>query len=726
MPHILSSKSKKTNKKRDEDEPLIAQSFKRFLLTAEAESDKRKASLEDLKFSIGTGQWDEQVKANREIEGKPCLTLNRAPAFLRQYTGEERQHRPAMIVNPVGSGADQQTASIHQGVLRHIENVSDAENVYDDSYDMMMRIGWCPWRVTTEYIDEMSFDQEPRIRSGQNPFAFYLSPVRGIDGNDPLWAHIVEDLSKEQYEAQFGQTELVKLRFPSQMGNAPADWVNKEGVRIAEYWWIDLVRDTLCLLEDGTTCLKQDLAGRTVVQERETVLRKVNCVKHDAIQVLKRYEYLGKYIPIPEVSGVKINVNGKIHCSGMVRDYRDAQRIYDFMVTRAVEQVDMTTKDPLWVPKENSQWDEDYRQMNRKNFSHMYFAAYDEQGRQLPVPQRAGRDAQIQAMQGLIQQADYDMKAIVGIYGQTLGDPVNPQESGIAILSRQEQADTGALTWHEQLNRAIKYQGKILLDLWPKLISPARLQRIIKLDDSVSQVVVYNGQENQEAASNLLNPQQNVTEAYDVSVGSYDVALSAGPMYKSARQEAFKALTALITAEPQLITMVGDIWAKNADFAQSDVLSARFKKMLPPQLQDDDGGKDKDAALAQKDSQLQALSAQHDQMLQELNRAADTIRTKRLDIESKERMALLNAQVQLTLQAMKDHSAGAQAHLEETLRAISTQLQAMHAGMTVDQDAGEAPPTPELPGSVQPKVQPVTPAPPTPPRPQPINGGIPE
>lgn len=723
MPTVIGSKSKKRNKSREDDEGLIATSFKRFQLTSEAESDKRKMSLEDLKFSIGTGQWDEQVKANREIEGKPCLTLNRAPAFLRQYTGEERQHRPAMIVNPVGSGADQDTAAIHQGVLRHIESVSDAENVYDDSYDMMMRIGWCPWRITSEFVDEMSFDQEPRIRSGQNPFAFYLSPVRGIDGNDPLWAHVVEDLSREQYESQFGKTDLINTKFASEMGTAPADWVTKDGVRIAEYWWIELVRDTLYQLEDGTTCLKKDLDDREVVQERETIIRKVNCVKHDAIQVLKRYEYLGKYIPIPEVSGVKLNVNGKIHCSGMVRDYRDAQRIYDFMVTRAVEQVDMTTKDPLWVAKENSQWDEDYRQMNRKNFSHMYFAAYDEQGRQLPAPARAGRDAPIGAMQAMIQQADYDMKAIVGIYGQTLGDPANPQESGVAIMSRQEQADTGAVTWHEQLNRAIKYQGKILLDLWPKLISPARVQRVIKLDDSVAQVVVYNGQDNQQAAAALINPQGGITEAYDVSIGKYDVTLSSGPMYKSARQEAFKALTTLITAEPQLIATIGDIWAKNADFAQADVLANRFRKMLPPNLQEDDGGQDKDAALAQKDSQLQALSSQHDQMLQELNRAADTIRTKRLDLESKERIALLNAKVQLTLQAMQDHAEGAQAHLEETLKAITMQSAAMNAGETIEQDAGEAPQTPELPGAVQPRTQQITPGPPTPPRPQPINGG---
>jgi hypothetical protein len=380
MPVTLSSKSKKRTRRDQADEDLITTSLKRFKITAEAESECRRQALEDLKFSIGTGQWDEAVKANREIEGKPCLTINRAPAFLRQYTGEERQHRPAMIVSPVGSGADVEVAKIHQGVLRHVEVVSVADVTYDNSYDMMMRIGWCPWRIKTDYTSEMSFDQEPRIEAIENPFAAYLSPVRAPDGTDPLWAHVVRDYQKEDYEAEFGRTELARLHFPTDQGNAEPGWVTKDGCRVAEYWWIELTAKILCQLDDGRIALRDDIekADRAhIVGERDTVIRKVHCVKHDAMRVLKRYEYLGRYIPLPEVNGVRLNVNGKVYRAGMVRDYRDAQRIYDFMVTRAVEQVDMVSKDPLWVADDNAQYAEDYRQMNRKNFSHLFFKAYD-------------------------------------------------------------------------------------------------------------------------------------------------------------------------------------------------------------------------------------------------------------------------------------------------------------------------------------------------------------
>jgi small-conductance mechanosensitive channel len=204
-----------------------------------------------------------------------------------------------------------------------------------------------------------------------------------------------------------------------------------------------------------------------------------------------------------------------------------------------------------------------------------------------------------------------------------------------------------------------------------------------------------------------------------VAAGDYDLTLSTGPMYKAARKEAFAALTQVIATEPQtMLPMVGDIWAKNADFPDADVLAARFKKMLPPNLQEGDA--DDDASkLAQLAAQLQALSTQHNQLVAELNRASDTIRTKRLELESKERIALLGFQHDLVMQELKSNDEAALAHLQATLGAITSRLDLIHENMSIDRDAGVAPNAPELPNAVEPHVQPITPAAPEQ-RPQPV------
>ena len=714
---ILSSRSKALAEALGKDRDLIATSLKRFEITAEHESESRKAGLDDLKFSIGTGQWDEAVKANREIEGKPCLTVNRVPALLRQYTGDERQHRPAMLVNPVGSGADVELAKIHQGVLRHIEVASFADVTYDDAYDWMMRTGWCPWRIKTDYVSEMSFDQEPRIEPFENPFNCYLSPVRNPLGQDPLWAHVVENLSKEEYEAKCPNSLMVQLRFPTDTGAPAPGWVTKHGVRIAEYWWIELTPAVICQLSDGSVKLKKDLTElerAAIDDERETVIRKVNCVKHNAVEVLEKYEYVGKYIPLVDLFGTRLNINGRSYKAGMVRDLRDAIRINDFMVTRQVEQIDAQGKDPLFVPMGATEnFEEFYRLMNRKNFPYVPYQPFDKQDRPLAPPSRANRNVDIAGMSEILKQADYNIKTIAGIYGPRADQPGNQSESGFAILTRQQQSDTGMVTYSDNLNRAIRWSGHILLDLWPRYITEPRLQRIINPDDSIKHAAIFNSQHGStsEDADYLLD-QDAIRKAYDVGKGEYDVTLSAGPMSQTGRQEGFKALTAVITQQPELFPIIGYLWARNADFNGADELAKLLKKAMPPQFQDDDPT-DKDAQIAAKDAALQQLSQQQQQLVAELARATDTIRTDRLSIESKERIALMNNQTQILLQQLKEHGAASQAQLDSTLAAIQHRLETLHESMSVEEEAGAAPPTPELPNKVEPKVQPITPAAPT-------------
>jgi len=731
MPTVVSSSKRNRSKKLDSDQELISTSLKRFKIAGDAESESRKAGLEDLQFSIGTGQWDAAVKSDREIEGRPCLTMNHIPTALRQLTGDQRQNRPAMIVSPVRDGANEDTAEIIQGVLRHLEVVSDADLIYDYCYDMMLRIGWSDWAITPRYVSDKSFDQEPRLELVENPFMLYMSPIRNTIGQDPLWCHCVQDMSKDEYKEQFGKLKndddnpMVKLDFPTNWGNAEPDWVTKDGVRIAEYWWLELKRRVLCLMPDGTTAYWDELAKDLrdhVENKRDVVSRTVRFVKHDAMQVLEEYDYPGTIIPKVELSGVRLNVDGKIFRAGMVRDARDAQRSYDFHVTQAVEQVNLYGKDPLFVAEGSIvNHEEEYRQVNRKNYPYLYYQATGSDGKPLPPPQRAGRETPIQALTALIQQADYDMKSIMGIYGTGAGEEPNQNESAFSVLTRQAKTDTGTINWSDNLSRAITYSGKILLDIFPKLIGAARLQRYFTGEDEVKHAVVFNSQmSSPEDAQALLFQQQGLNQVYDLGVGDYDVVISAGPQYRTARQEAFRALGAIIGQQPNLAPMLMDVWVKYGDFPGAHVLADRFKKMLPPQLQDQG---DPGNQVTQLQSTIAQMSAQHNQLVAELNRASDTIRTKRLELESKERIASQNNQTNLVLEQVKQHGAAANAQLQAQLDAITQRLDALHSSMSVEQEAGQPLNTPELPSAVEPTAQRVTPSQPTP-RPQPIQGAL--
>ena len=83
-------------------------------------------------------QWPDAVLSQREREGRPCLTINRLPAFARQIVNDARQNKPAIKVKPADSGADVKTAEIYNGLIRNIEVSSNAEIAYDTALNARM------------------------------------------------------------------------------------------------------------------------------------------------------------------------------------------------------------------------------------------------------------------------------------------------------------------------------------------------------------------------------------------------------------------------------------------------------------------------------------------------------------------------------------------------------------------------------------------------------------
>lgn len=78
----------------------------------EAEQKNRQAWLDDWRFARLGEQWPASVRRQREIDGRPCLTINRLPSFIRQVTNDARQNRPSIKVHPVGEDASEETAEV--------------------------------------------------------------------------------------------------------------------------------------------------------------------------------------------------------------------------------------------------------------------------------------------------------------------------------------------------------------------------------------------------------------------------------------------------------------------------------------------------------------------------------------------------------------------------------------------------------------------------------------
>ncbi len=633
----------------DPNDKLISLAMKRFQIAADSEQATRKDALDDLKFRVGTlngqsTQWPSDVQTGRVSDGRPCLTMNRIPAFLKQVTNEQRQQRPAVQINPVGDGADIETAEIFEGLVRNIEVNSEAEIAYDTAFESMATMGFGFWRIIT-MIEEGSFDQSIKIERIKNAFTVYYQPncVQPCY-EDAVWCFIVADLTPEEYKNKFPDSKMASLADFATIGDHQPSWVNAEYLRVAEYFVKEDIPEEIFQTDMGVFTQDKIPQGAVIQDKRMSKRTIVHWYTINAIEVLEDTIWYGKFIPIIPVLGDDLDVDGKRYLAGMVRNAKDPQRMYNYQISAATEASALQPKAPFLVAEGQTEGhEEEWRQANIRNFATLTYKQVDVGGKPAPPPQRQSSDTQLASYSFLIRQADNDLKATTGIYDASLGEK-GPDQSGRAILARQKQGDVANLNWTDNLARSIRHTGRVLIDLIPRITTKTKIQRIINPDQSIKHVAITNGKY---ADTSLSNP-AGYDKVYDLGVGTYDVTVSVGPNYQSKRQEASASKLAIINAYPDIMRWAPDLILQDMDWWGAQQLAERAYKTLPPALQDQDTQDPKKALLgatATIDQQQQQIQ-QMDMLLKQQHEVIQTEQVKqaaeseRLDKELKTKILI--------------------------------------------------------------------------------------
>lgn len=610
-----------------DDNKRVKEAHKRFERCQEAESEFRKLFLDDLRFVNGDSdnlwQWPQEVCKSRQTERRPCLTVNKTKQHNRQITNDARQNKPSVKVSPVDGGADKKTAEILNGIIRHIESNSSADTAYDTAAEFAVDGGIGYWRVITDYASDDSFEQEIFIKRVKNPLNVYLDPdIQEADGSDAKFGFVFEDLLKEEFEARYPGYDAIG--WPLECGS---DWLSKDKIRLCEYFHVVDVEDTLIADQDGNVIRMSDVAeaDREMLkampaQRKRTVKRRT--VKWCLIagdQEIEYNDWPGRYIPIVRVVGEEVDIDGKTERKGHTRYLKDPARMYNYWTSSAVEFVALQSKTPYIGPAEAREGYEQYWDTaNTANHSFLPYNHVDETGNPIPAPVRQQPPVMAQAYISGMQTASEELKMASGQYDASMGAKSN-ETSGRAIMARQREGDTATFHFTDNVARAIKYTGMILVDLIPKIYDTPRIVRILGEDGSEDTAEINPAQKESviEQKDSLTGEIQRI---YNPSVGRYDVRVSVGPSYTSRRAEAFESMTQLAQGNPALLQQAGDIIVRAADFPMADELADRLEKFLPPGVKDDQESPET-AALKQQmqqlQGQLQALGLEYNKLQEE-------------------------------------------------------------------------------------------------------------
>ena len=523
------------------------------------------------------GQW-EPYWWNANIN-KPRYTFDMVCPIVDQVAGEIEQADFDIRVSPAGGNATKEIALTYDGIIRNIENLSNAKEVYSSAARGCIISGYDGWRVSQKYVDDNSFDQDLCIEKIHNFIdrVWFDPAAEKQDKSDSRYAFVLHAVSQDEF----------KRRWPDAKGESVPDdrdgdaYFDKAEVTIiGEMLYVEKEDRELVMMSNGQTYevnedyqkVADDMAvlGVTEVKRRTRKVTKVCSRFFDAKDFLdEKRETVFNTIPvIPVFGNYKIFENKTIYW-GVVEKLIDPQRVLNYSMSREIEEGALAPRAKYWMTLAQAAGHEDTLSTLNTNSDPVQFYNVDPESP--AVPQQNG-GAQInpglrtisEAMRGMIGYA-------AGMFAANMGD--NPGlQSGVAIRQLQDKGDNSTYKYNKAVQSAIAATGKILVDAIPKVYDTERTMRILYEDQSYDMETI-----NQRVIDNATG---EIVTLNDLSQGVYDVVCKAGPSFKNRQQETLEMIIEMAKVDPSIMQIAGDIMMQNINTPAADSIAERKRDQM--------------------------------------------------------------------------------------------------------------------------------------------------
>ena len=525
---------------------------KRYDVSRKVVEKNYKEAREDLEFKIGN-QWPDEARTKRR--GRPMLTLNNQPQFVKTVANEWRQQRPGIKVKPMRQGTVQ-IADVIAGYIRNVEQESDAEIIYDTVLEQAISAGFAYFRVGTQYIDEDGFDQDIIIKPIYDQFS--VTPDHNAVKyfkEDARYYFLEEVMDREEFKAEY--PEAAEGWNDEDFQNQ--GWVERDQVKLAEYYCIKPEKRRIVRMTDGEIIVSpkkgqldayRDMTpGVDIDRERTAVRNVVKWYKITAHDVLEMTEVPCDWIPVIPLYGDRTVIGRKEHLAGVIRHNKDMARIQNFMASEAVSATALAPKRPPILTKAQIQGHEK-GWANWMNTNPSYLMINDTQ---FGFPKRLEADTTAGDIIRLAMLFSDQMKETSGgINKATLGQQSN-EKSGRAIRERKAQGQLSTFNYPDNMNRAIRFAGRTIINMIPRVIDTEREIAILSEQGEVDVVIVND-------AIELLN----------LNKGKYALTVEAGQSHATKRDEVVEVLTEIVEAAPEYRAALLPMIIRNVDMAGAD------------------------------------------------------------------------------------------------------------------------------------------------------------
>ena len=547
----------------------------------EQEKNERESSGEQRTFMLNT-MWDDKIKA--AMARRYLGEFDQITPILDQITGEMTNSEFAINVSPAGGGATESTAETYAGLIRNIENISNADQIYSAVGETMVMCGLDGFEIVQKFLDANTFDQDLVFEPVSDWYKSVWFDVASIkqDKSDAMWGVKLKELPMANYLKLFPNGSKVSV--PDNIDTMSTDETNNQiaddSVIVGQLYYkkptdIKLIQmNTGAVFEDNekfrSTLEARQAAGEAIVSERTRKSWKVFSRWFDGSDWLKdEQETVFTYIPLIPAYGNYAIHNSKTKFSGKTKKLMDAQRGINFALSGMTEDAGLSGKDDIWMTSKQK-GDNDYSAMNIDRKAVRVYD-HDEEAKLPPF--------RVAAPQGSpqLQNAIINFQSMLQQTGN-MDDPSMGQnpglQSGVALDALIGQSNNGNVKWFKSMEICICHAYRVLVDAIPRVYDSTRQQRILG-EDGTDKTVPLN--------SNILVPNEDgsqggqIVEQNDLSKGVYDVTCNMGATFRNQQEKESERLLQMLAIDPAMIEMSRDVVYKNQTGPGMNTLAKRAR-----------------------------------------------------------------------------------------------------------------------------------------------------
>ena len=541
----------------------------------DSEQDQRSIVREQKIFCLEKdGQYDDETLRILTEASRYRGTFDQVTPILEQITGEMDAMQYGIKVHPAGGDSTEDTAETFAGIIRNIENISNASLLYSDIAQSMVMSGIDGCEVTQGYLDANTFDQDLILKPVSDWYKsvwFDLAAVKA-DMSDANWCIKLRKMPSANYKEQFPKGSGMSIG--DQTVRQEERRITYDTVTVGKLYYKKPVKIELVKLSNGQVMVKDEkfakiqdeLAAQqiTVIDERVRDSWRVWTRLLDGGMWLgEEEETVFSHLPLIPAHGNFAILDGVRKYFGKTFKLMDSQRGLNFAMSAEVEDVALSPPQFIMMTREQGQGN-DYSTMNIDRNAVRF---HNFTPNQYPPMQMGGKQAN-PGMQATIQNFQGVLSKTANMDDPSMGQ--NPGlQSGAALNTIVTQSNNGNVKWHKSMETFVNQVSLVCLDAAPRVYDGARQQRIMGENGKGEFVPLNQTIFDQQS-------QQNI-EVNDLGKGSYDVARSMGDTFKNQQQSTADMLLKYAAIDPEFMPRARDVLAENQDTPGMKVVAERFR-----------------------------------------------------------------------------------------------------------------------------------------------------